>query len=92
MAQHLLKGLAVLLVDTEKEEGQHQSDHQQSRRVVTDTAPCEKIGRDANQTARAEAYELALRQVKGNLRFDFREVLRDRNKRHYLASLSCRCF
>ena len=92
MAQHLLKGLTILLVDTEKEEGQHQSDHQQSRRVVTDTAPCEKIGRDANQTARAEAYELALRQVKGNLRFDFREVLWDWNKRHYLASLSCRCF
>ncbi len=92
MAQHLLKGLAVLLVDTEKEEGQHQSDHQQSRRVVTDTAPCEKIGGDANQTARSEAYELAFRQVKGNLGFDFREVLRDRNKRHYLASLFCRCF
>ena len=89
MAQHLLKGLAVLLVDTEKEEGQHQPDHQQSCRVVTDTAPCEKIGRDANQTARAEAYELALRQVKSNLGFDFREVLRDRNKWHYLAPLFC---
>ncbi len=88
MAQHLLEGLAVLFVDTEKEEGQHQSDHQQSRRVVTDTAPCEKIGGDANQTARAEAHKLAAGQVKGNLRFDFREVLRNRNKRHYLAPLS----
>ena len=88
MAQYLLEGLAVLFVDTEKEEGQHQSDHQQSRRVVTDTAPCEKIGGDAHKTARAEAHKLAAGQVKGNLRFDFREVLRNRNKRHYLAPLS----
>ena len=88
MAQHLLEGLAVLFVDTEKEEGQHQSDHQQSRCVVTDTAPCEKIGGDANQTARAKAYKLAAGQVEGNLCFDFREVLWDRHKWHYLASLS----
>ncbi len=88
MAQHLLEGLAVLFVDTEKEEGQHQSNHQQSRCVVTDTAPCEKIGGDAHKTARAEAHKLAAGQVKGNLRFDFREVLRNRNKRHYLAPLS----
>ncbi len=88
MAQHLLKGLAVLLIDSKKEEGQHQPDHQQSRRIVTDTAPCEKIGGDANQTARAKAYKLALGQIKGNLGFDFREVLRDRNKWHYLAPLS----
>ena len=88
MAQHLLEGLAVLFVDTEKEEGQHQSDHQQSRCVVTDTAPCEKIGGDAHKTACAEAHKLAAGQVKGNLRFDFREVLRNRNKRHYLAPLS----
>lgn len=88
MAQHLLEGLAVLFVDTEKKEGQHQSDHQQSRCVVTNTAPCEKIGGDAHKTARAEAHKLAVGQVKGNLRFDFREVLRNRNKRHYLAPLS----
>ena len=88
MAQHLLKGLAVLLIDAKKEKGQHQPDHQQSRRVVTDTAPCEKIGGDANQTARAEAHKLAAGQVKGNLRFDFREVLGNRHKWHYLASLS----
>ena len=54
MAQHLLKGLAVLFIDTKKEKGQHQSDHQQSRCVITDTAPCEKIGGDAHQTAHAE--------------------------------------
>ena len=88
MAQHLLEGLAVLFVDTEKEEGQHQADHQQSRRVVTNTAPCEKIGGDAHKTARAEAHKLAAGQVKGNLRFDFRKVFWDRNKRHYLAPLS----
>ena len=88
MAQHLLKGLAVLLIDSKKEEGQHQPDHQQSRRVVTNTAPCEKIGGDANQTARAEAHKLAAGQVKGNLRFHFREVFGNWNKRHYLAPLS----
>ena len=88
MAQHLLEGLAVLFVDTEKKEGQHQSDHQQSRCVVTNTAPCEKIGGDANQTTRAEAHKLTAGQVKGNLRFHFRKVLWNRNKRHYLAPLS----
>ncbi len=88
MAQHLLKGLAVLLIDSKKEEGQHQPDHQQSRRVVTNTAPCEKIGGDANQTARAEAQKLTAGQVKSNLCFYFREVLGNRHKWHYLASLS----
>jgi len=88
MAQHLLEGLAVLFVDTEKKEGQHQSDHQQSRCVVTNTAPCEKISGDATQTARAETHKLAARQVKGNLRFDFRKVLGNRHKWHDLAFLS----
>lgn len=88
MPQHLLKGLAVLLINAKKEKGQHQPDHQQSRRVVTDTAPCEKIGGDANQTSRAEAHKLTAGQVKGNLRFHFRKVFWNRNKRHYLAPLS----
>ena len=88
MPQHLLKGLTVLLINAKKEKGQHQPDHQQSRRVVTDTAPCEKIGGDANQTARAEAHKLAAGQVKGNLRFHLRKILWNRNKWHYLAPLS----
>lgn len=86
VAQHLLQGLAVLLVDAEQEEGQHQADHQQSSSLVPDTAPGEDIGGYADQTACAEANELALGQVERHLRLYFGEVLRDRNKGHGYAS------
>ena len=82
VTQHLLHGLAVLLVDAEQEEGQHQTDHQQSSPLVPDTAPGEDIGGYANQTAHTEANELALGQVERHLRLYFGEVLRDRDKGH----------
>ncbi len=86
MAQHLFQGLAVLFVDAEQEKRQHQADHQQRRRFVADTAPREKVQRDANQTAAAKADQLAGGQVKGNLVLNFGQVLRDRDKGHYRAS------
>ena len=86
VAQHLLQGLAVLLIDAEQEEGQHQADHQQGRALVADAAPGEDVGRYADQTARAEANELALGQIERYLRLYFGEVLRDRNKGHGYAS------
>ena len=86
VAQHLLQRLAVLLIDTEQEEGQHQADHQQGRALVADAAPGEDVGRYADQTARAEANELALGQVERYLRFNSGEVLRDRDKGHGYAS------
>lgn len=88
MAQHLLQGLAVLLIDAEQEEGQHQADHQQRRRFISDAVPCEDIGGNADQTTRAEANELALGQVERHLRFHTGEVFRDRDKGHYLTSRS----
>lgn len=88
MAQHLLQRLTVLFVDAEQEEGQHQADHQQGRALVADAAPGEDIGGYADQTARAEANELALGQVERYLRFYPREVLGDRDKGHYLTSRS----
>ena len=88
VAQHLLQMLPVFLIDTEKKKGQHQSDHQQNRRVVSDAAPCEDISGNPHQRAAAEAYQLALREIERHFRFYFRQVLRDWHKRHYLASLS----
>ena len=82
VAQHLLQRLAVLLIDTEQEEGQHQADHQQGRALVADAAPGEDVGRYADQTARAEANELALGQVERYLCFYSGEVFGNRDKRH----------
>ena len=80
VAQHLLQGLSILLVDAEQEEGQHEADHQQSRRLVAKIVPGEHIGRYANQTARAEANELPLGQIERHLRLYSGEVFRDRDK------------
>ena len=80
VAQHLLQGQAVLFIDAEQEEGQHQADHQQRRRFISETAPREDIGGYADQPARAEANELALGQVEGHLVFYLGKVFRDRNK------------
>ncbi len=82
VAQHLFQGLAVLFIDAEQEKGQHQADHQQRRRLVPDAAPREDIGGYADQTARAEANELAAGQVERDLRFHTGEVFRDRDKGH----------
>lgn len=80
MAQHLLQGLAILLIDAEQEKGQHQADHQQRRRFIPDTAPCEDIGGYADQTAYAKTNKLALGQIERHLGFHAGEILRDRNK------------
>ena len=89
VAQHLLQGLAVLFVDAEQKEGQHQADHQQRRALVPHAAPGEEIGGNANQPACAEADELALGKVKGHLGLYFRQVLGDRHIGHdYASSLS----
>ena len=82
MAQHLLQGLAVLLIDAEQEEGQHQADHQQRRRFVPNAAPREDISGYADQAACAEANELTLGQIERDLRFYTGEVLGDRDKGH----------
>ena len=82
VAQHPLQRLAVLFVDAEQKERQHQADHQQCRRFVSDAAPREDIGGYADQTARAETNELALGQIERNFRFYSGEVLWDRDKGH----------
>ena len=87
VAQYLLQRLAVLLIDSKKEKGQHQADHQQYRRFSPDTAPRKDIGGYADQTTRAETNELALGQVERYLRFYSGKVLRDRDKGHDLTFL-----
>ena len=80
VAQHLLQGLSILLVDAEQEEGQHEADHQQYRRVIADDTPGEDIGGHSGQSARAKAYELALGQVEGHLGLHAGQVFGDRDK------------
>ena len=82
VAQYLLQRLAVLFIDAEKEKGQHQADHQQCRHIVPDTAPRKHIRGYADQTACADANELALGQVERYLCFYSGKVLRDRDKGH----------
>ena len=60
VAQHLLQGLSILLVDAEQEEGQHEADHQQYRRVVADEASGKDIGGCSHQRPAAKADELTL--------------------------------
>ena len=74
--------LTVLLVDSEQEKGQHQANHQHRRRVIADTAPREKVDRDARQTARAETNQLAGSQTEHDLVFDFRQILGNWHKWH----------
>ena len=75
MAQHLFQRLAVLLVDTEQEKGQHQPNHQQCCHIVPNAAPCEQIGRDTHQRAAAEADKLPAGQVESHLGLYFGQVL-----------------
>lgn len=88
VAQHLFQRLAVLLVDAEEEEGQHQADHQQGRCVVADTASGENVSGYSDQAAHTETNELAGSQVKSDFRSHFGEVFGDRDKGHYLTSRS----
>ncbi len=60
VAQYFFQGLAVLLVDAEQEEGQHEANHQQYRRVVADKASGKDIGGYSHQRPAAKADELTL--------------------------------
>ena len=82
MAQHLFQRLAVLLVDTEQEKGQHQPNHQQCCHIVPNAAPREQIGGDAHQRTTAEADQLPTGQVECHLGLYFGQILGYGDKWH----------
>ena len=88
MAQNLLHMLTVLLIDSEEEKGQHQPDHQHSRRVVADTAPREKVSGNPHHTARAETDQLTGSEAENDLALDLCQILGYRDKWHMVTSIA----
>ena len=82
---HHFKGLAVALVQGQQEARQHGEHHNQGRRAASHPAPEQKIKRDAYEKRTAEADQLPLRQVESDLRFNFCQVLGDRNIGHKIT-------
>ena len=86
VAQHLLQWLAVLFIDAQQEEGQHDQDHAQRRRAAPQRPFEQKEKRDAQEGTAAEADKLALGEVERHLGFYFGQVLGDRDIGHYRVS------
>ena len=74
VAQHLFQRLAVLFVQPEQEEGEHGNHHDDGGGAASQAASEQKIKRNADERAAAEADELPLGQVEDDLGFDFRQV------------------
>ena len=79
---HLFQRLAVLLVDAQHEEREHDQDHAQCRRAAPQRPFEQKEKRDAEYSTAAETNELAFRQVERHFGFYFGQVLRDRHIGH----------
>ena len=82
IADHLLQRLAVLFVDAQHEEREHDQDHAHRRRAAPQRPFEQKEKRDAEYSAAAKANELAFRQVERHLGFYFGQVLGDRDIGH----------
>ena len=82
---HLLQRLAVALVHRQKEKRKHGEHHHQSGGTGAQAAPAQKEQRHADECAAAEADQLPLRQVESDLRFNFCQVLGDRNIGHKIT-------
>ena len=82
VSHHLFQRLAVLFVDAQHEEREHDQDHAQRRRAAPQRPFEQKEKRDAEYSTAAETNELAFRQVERHFGFYFGQVLRDRNIGH----------
>ena len=69
------RGQAVPLVHGKEEERQHQGDHQEHGPGASNGGPGQQIGRDADDSRRAEAHKLPFRQIKGEFRLDAGQVV-----------------
>ncbi len=85
LPDHLLQRLAVALVHRQKEKRKHGEHHHQSGGTGAQAAPAQKEQRHADECAAAEADQLPLRQVESDLRFNFCQVLGDRNIGHKIT-------
>ena len=85
LPDHLLQRLAVALVHRQKEKRKHGEHHHQSGGTGAQAAPAQKEQRHTDECAAAEADQLPLRQVESDLRFNFCQVLGDRNIGHKIT-------
>ena len=67
---HHFKGLAVALIEGQKQARKHGEHHNQCRRASGDAAPDQKEKRDAYKQRTAKTNELAFRQPEYYLGFD----------------------
>jgi len=72
VAEYFFRGLAVAFKHGEKEEGQHQADHQENRRAVADCAFCQQISRQTNNGGEPEADKLSGGHIECKFRGNFR--------------------
>ena len=84
LPNHLFQRLAVALVHRQKEKRKHGEHHHQSGGGAQ-AAPEEKEQRNADERAAAKADQLPLCQVESDLRFNFCQVLGDRNIGHKIT-------
>ena len=85
LPNHLFQRLAVALVHRQKERRKHGEHHHQSGGAGAQAAPEEKEQRNADERAAAKADQLPLCQVESDLRFNFCQVLGDRNIGHKIT-------
>ena len=59
---------------SEKEEREHEADHQEHGGAVSDTATGKQVGRKAHRRRAGKTNKLALREIEGQLCLDFGQV------------------
>ena len=77
MGQQLFERLSIFLIHSEQKKRHHGQNHHHSRQRRDDSVLQKQIKRHTDQCAASKADDLPLGQVKEQLGFDFRQVLRD---------------
>lgn len=72
--QHFFQREAVPFIHSQKEEREHEADHQEHGSAVPDTATGKQVSREAHRRRAGKTNKLALRQVEGQLCLDFGKV------------------
>ena len=85
LPDHDFKGLAVPLIEGQKQARKHGEHHNQRRRAGGDAAPKQKEKRDAYQQRTAKTNELPFRQPKHHLGFHAGKILGDSYISHNIS-------
>ena len=72
--QHFFQRKAIPFIHSQKEEREHEADHQEHGGAVPDTATGKQVGREAHRRRAGKTNKLALRQIEGQLCLDFGKV------------------